>query len=693
MTAFAAAAETQPPLLDAGAVVTQDLCGQQKVATIGQPVPIIFARRISSRGGVMVSPPATDARFSNDASNTLTASYHLILGDGPMGSLQVRDVYQCACRVGSFTQTYDQRAGDWSPGNFLEVRAGYTLQDVPDYCGSMGTCTGLTTVSFTNTYPNGSTAWNRQVQTFVRSGRTVTRLADSTSGPSSNFADVFKLAMEISAKLPSDMIDTTRLQTAALFLDANQLYCDIEIKDSNNLPDFIAAHAPYFLLRETRVNGKRGLRPLLPIDGAYAIRTDAIPWEFEFNEDYVLPGSINLDFTPLEQRKPVLMVGLWRQQPDDSFGIARSAEVGYPNDRTSGNVEQHDMSAFCTHELHAVRAMAYRRSRRRYSTHTASWTCRPEVYNRVLEEGDIVRLTFDRVASDGSTTTHDFLYQLDQIIKAPTGEIEFQATHFPIDGTGRSVIALDVMSAQAQGHVYSTIRTGLDCDDDSGGDRATDTSVPASVGQAVGPGAAPAPPGDPPTLPPNPGLPGEPDKPPLPPGGYNPPSTPPAPSPTPPDQPPPPECYMDCRMRTLEGGTSLPCEPGETNVGFAIINNVEYTFCQSCTPPTGDCEQCTQAQLDAGAQTVTYTIYQPQLFVPYSPELGWMNTGLSFEAINLGPKTGTPYTLPTSSGTSQFYYTDICGVYRYRHVGFGVQYTRLLLIGTYTTCVTSATCP
>ena len=65
------------------------------------------------------------------------------------------------------------------------------------------------------------------MQTFVRSGRTVTRLADSTSGPSSNFADLFKLAMEISANLPSDMIDTPRLQTAALFLDANQLYCDM----------------------------------------------------------------------------------------------------------------------------------------------------------------------------------------------------------------------------------------------------------------------------------------------------------------------------------------------------------------------------------------------------------------------------------------------------------------------------------
>lgn len=569
--------ETTPPLEAKGAAASNPLCNQQQAAAIGQPVPIVFARRVSSRGGVMLSPLATDARFTNDASNNLTVSYHLILGDGPMGSLQVRDVFQCTCRVGSFTQTYNRRAGNWTPGNFLEVRSGYTLQDVPDYCGSKGTAEGLSTLSFTNTFPDGSSEWNRQVHAFCRSGRTVTRLADSTSGPSSNFADLFKLAMETSAKLPADMISVPRLQLAALFLDANQLYCDIEIKDSSNLSDFVAQHAPYFLLRETRVNGKRGLRPLLPIDGSYSIKTDPIGWEFEFNEDYLIPGSVQVNYTPLEERKPVLMLALWRQQPDDSFGVVRSAEVGYASDYSSGNIEQHDMSPFCTHELHAVRAMAYRRSRRKWCTHTAAWACRPEVYNRILEEGDIVRMTYTRTASDGSVTTHDYLYQLDQITKAPTGEIEFVGTHFPIDDMGRSMIALDVMAAQAQGHIYTAIRTGLECDDDSAGDRATDTSVPAEVGQAVAPGDPPAPPPTPPALPPSPRPPGDPVPPPEPPpGGY----------------PPPDPCGATCV--TVERCNPPACLEGEDNIGATVTVYDDGTeelcqLCMTCTPTNPDC--------------------------------------------------------------------------------------------------------
>jgi hypothetical protein len=547
----AAAAEVQPPNTAGPAQGSLgELCGRQQAAVIGQAAPIVFARRVGDRGGVFITPPATDARYENDASNELTAKYHLILGDGPMGSVQVRDVFQCTCRVGSFTQTYNRRAGDWDPGNFLVEREGYTLQNVPDYCGSKGTCEGLSTMSYENTYPDGSGDWALEVQAFIRSGRTVTRLADSVSGPSSNFADLFKLAMEVSAKLPADMIDTTRLQTAALFLDANELYCDINIKDAGNLDDFISANAPYFLLRETRVNGKRGLRPLLPIDGAYAIKTDPIPWEFEFNEEFILPGSLQVDFTPLEQRKPKLMLAMWRQQPDDTFGVIRTAEVGYAVDRSSGNVEQHDMSTFCTHELHAVRAMAYRRARQKWSTHTIAWACRPEVYNRIMEEGDIVRVTFQRNASDGSTTTHDHLYELDQIEKTSTGEVVFQATHFPVDAEGRSLVALTVAQAEAQGHNYAdNIRTGIDCDENS----STDTSVPAEVFQVDRAGNPPAPPPAPPPLPPVPFPPGDPEPPPEPPpGGYPPPPVPPAPIPTPPDDPVDP-CEPVCTYQVYCG--------------------------------------------------------------------------------------------------------------------------------------------
>jgi hypothetical protein len=567
--ALQASVETQPPTSKEPAKgALGELCGRQQAAVIGQAVPIVFARRVGDRGGVFITPPATDARYENDASNSLTAKYHLILGDGPMGSVQVRDVFQCTCRIGSFTQTYNQRAGNWDPGNFLVERVGYTLQNVPDYCGSKGSCEGLSTMSYENTYPDGSGDWALEVQIFIREGRTVTRLADSVSGPSSNFADLFKLAMEVGAKLPADMIDTARLQTAALFLDANELYCDVNLEEVQSIDDFIASNAPYFLVRETRVNGKRGLRPLLPIDDAYAIKTDPIPWEFEFTEEFIIPGSLQVEYTPLEQRKPKLMLGMWRQQPDDTFGVTRTAEVGYAVDRSSSNVEQHDLSMFCTHELHAVRAMAYRRARQKWSTHTIVWTCRPEVYNRILEEGDIVRVTFQRNASDGSTTTHDYLYELDKIEKTSTGEIAFQATHFPIDAEGRSLVALTVAQAETQGVGYEdNIRTGIDCDENS----STDTSVPTGVGQIISTGD----PAEQPPLPPSPPAPesdpSDPPPPEPPPGGCAPPPVPPTPIPTPPDDPEDP-CEPECTHQTI-------CD----DPGSATTWGVRFSYINSCT--------------------------------------------------------------------------------------------------------------
>lgn len=598
-----------------------DLCGEQRAAGIGQPIPIVFARRVGDRGGVMIAPAATDARFE-DAGGVylrMDVSYHMILGDGPMGSVQVRDVYQCGCRVGEFTQTYNRRAGDWRPGNVLADSALLALFSYgkppypPIYCGSVGTCKGISTFSWTREFVAQDKDWRRQVIIFIREGRTVTRLADDVEGPSSNFADLYKVALEGLTKMPADMIDTARLQTAALFLDAQEFYCDINIAESQSLGDFAGKNAPYFLLRETKVDGKRGLRPLLPIDDSYAIRTDAIPWEFEFNEDFITPGSIEITHAPLEERKPKLMVALWRQQDDQSFGVIRSAEVGYQIDRDSGVVEQHDMSAFCTHELHAVRAMAYKKAFRKWSTHTISWSCRPEVYNRILEEGDIVRVTFQRDASDGSSTTHDYLYTIEQISKSVTGEILFVGSHFPIDAEGRSLIALTVMGAETQGEAYEVIQTGQVCDDGpyggGGTPRVDDPGVPAEVSQEIETGEPPGPPslppvevdeGDPPILPPasdeqpppapQPVLPPAPPPEP-PPGGYPPVDPPPAPIPTPPDDPDDP-CEPECTYPTFysEIGEPTPtCPAGTTQVGIVTAHypdgDASMVICEDCRVP------------------------------------------------------------------------------------------------------------
>jgi hypothetical protein len=499
-------------LEDAGAQGESQLDTRQRAAVIGEPVPIVFCRRVGDYGGVLISPAATEARFSNDASNAVTASYHLVLSEGRIGSIQVRDVFQRSCRVGSHSQTYDRRAGTWDPGNYVTAQAGYTMPECPYYCGSVGLYSGLSTMSFTVTVPNGVDQWNRQVHAFIRDGMEVPRLIEGTVGSSNNFADLYQWALVNCSRLPAAMIDTTSLTAAATFLSANGLTCDINIGDSSNLEDFAANLAPYFLLTQTRIAGRRGLRPLLPVNANGTINNGPIVWEFLFNEDYILPGSFELTYIPLADRKPFAVQAVWRQQLTDDFGIIRTSEVRYEFEAADGPYEQHDLSQFCTRENHAVKVAAYIRARRKWVTHTARWVSRAQAFNTLLVPGDICRVRLERNVAGMPPGAHDFLYQVDRITQTPEGDVQIEATHLPIDEQGRSLVALDVAGTTGAGILLTSNRSGVGCDVNSSGD----TSVPAEtfrVGSAIGGGrvllahdGVPTPPG---TLPPGGALPND----------------------------------------------------------------------------------------------------------------------------------------------------------------------------------------
>ena len=467
------------PLTVSAAEGASQLEASQRAAILGDPVPIVFCRRDEANncGGVMIAPPATEARFENDSANTLTTSYHLVLSEGQVGAVQIRDVLQGPCRVGTFTQTYDRRAGNWTPGNYVQARAGYNPPDCSQYCGSGGLYSGMSTLSFTAITPNGVDSWRRQVNIFMRNGLQLTRLVDAVYGSSNNLADLVKWAYLNCYQMPAALIDNARFTAAANFLAVNGFNCDIRIDQSENLGDYLLKLCPYFLLTESKVNGLHGLRPLLPVNTNQTIKTTAIASEFTFTEAHVLPGSFRYSFIPLADRRPFIAQGIWRQQPTDDFGIVRTSEVSYPGEALNGPYETHDLSAFCTRENHCVKVLAYIRSRRRWVTHTAVWTVRAQAYNTTLVQGSICRLTLQRVVSGSGPGVHDYLYQVDKITKTFEGDVTIEATHFPIDAQGRSLVALDVVNTTGNGVLLSSNKTGFSCDVNS----SADTGVPAEV--------------------------------------------------------------------------------------------------------------------------------------------------------------------------------------------------------------------
>jgi hypothetical protein len=439
----------------------------QVAARIGDPVPVVFCRRVSNAGGLLISPKATEARFSNDSSNDVTAHYHLLLSEGQLDGIQVRDVFQQSCRVGTFTQAYDRRAGNWGPGNFITSQTGFEDQvpDAPIFCGSgTGSYAGVTTGSFTVTIPHPFTQWDRQVHAFIRGGMHVERFLEAGVGPSNNIADLVLWLLQRSSRVPNGLIDYDALEVAARFTNANGLWCNIEVKEPENLADWLSSRLGYFLLRESRRGGKKGLRPLLPFNEDGTINVGAVQPVYTFNEDNILPGSFEINYASRVERQPFCVQVIWRQQPDNALGLARTAEVRYFGSALEGPFEQHDLTEFCTTEDHAFKVGAYILARRRHIDHRLAFSVRSDAFNSTLAPGDIVRVRLRRIASVGDPQVHDYLYEVDRIGRGVTGEITLELTHYPVDAQGRSIVAYDVSFAQGNGLLLPTGRAPVNCD-------------------------------------------------------------------------------------------------------------------------------------------------------------------------------------------------------------------------------------
>jgi hypothetical protein len=467
------AGQVGTPSMEAAAAGNSRLDTDQRSIVIGEPVPIAFCRRRNGFGGILVSPGASECRFENDTDNDVTAYYLLVISEGQLPGIQKRDIFQGLCRVGAITQTYNRRAGTWTPANVIVARAGFTKPEASYYCGSKGAYAGMTTASFIVTVPNGFDVWKKQVHFYLRGGMQVTRLTDGQFGPSDNFCDLAKWMLLNSGRFPSSLIDNEQLEATADFLEDNDFTCNCWLTESTNYLDFLAEWAPLFLLCESNRAGKRGLRPILPTTGT-AINTGTITPVFTFTEDNITTGSVEIQYTSLAERRPFVVQVIWRQQLEDDFGIIRTAEVRFSGTATDGPYESHDLSEFCTRENHAVKVGAHILARRIYTTHTIRFTARPQSNNLLVTQGDIIRVRLTRQTSGGGTSFHDYLYQVQRITKTLSGELSYECVHFPVDAQGRSLIALAVAGTTGSGISLSSNRSGLGCDLNSG----TDETLP-----------------------------------------------------------------------------------------------------------------------------------------------------------------------------------------------------------------------
>lgn len=516
-----------------------DITGPQAILKTGESIPIVFCRRraINSvqTGGAMIAPKMTEGSFSNDietekiissgvwvnalTSQFITVKLLLVVSDGQIGTIQIRDIFYGNCRRGTYNQAFNARAGNWAPGNTINdfidyivapdangfyplpsnptpgewYKVGNTIygqviinaaglnaafatayieHKMPTFCGTSGSYSGLTTLSFEVDLPE-STDWSKQINAFIRDGLQVTRLADSTSGSSDNFVDLAKYLMLQSGRLPSDLIDDSSLTIAANFTDVNKFLFNGVLAKSVNLSDWLQKTSYNFLLRLTNTNGKFGLKPRLPYNTDYTIKTTTITPEFTFTEDHVLSDGFEIDFISLEDREPVCIVAQWRQQPEADFGLVRTVDVRYQGEAASGPFVSMDLSGYCVTENHAIKVATYKIATRKHITHHLRLKVRERSYNVALEVGDIVRVRLQRETSEGEIEYHDKVYEIARIQKTFGSFIKYDLTHFPIDNQGRSIVAKAVNDAVGAGNVINVGRSTHNCDTNSSTSTAT----------------------------------------------------------------------------------------------------------------------------------------------------------------------------------------------------------------------------
>lgn len=511
-----------------------DLEKKQEALKTGEPIPILFGRFRNGSGGVMVQPKATEAYFSNsiientfstDGGSTFFGSpierlelkYLLVLGEGNMSQMQVRDLFYGTCRRGTYNQKYNGRAGTWNPGNNIDNyhtytatpnAQGYYVFDVstlnqgesikypkntyykgqsniiysirhkeygfPVFCGTSGSYSGITTLSFEYDLDDADAEdIGKTINVFVRNGLQVTRLVDSVTAESDNYVDLVKYLFQANNRLADDLIDNTALTTAANFTDTNSFLFNGAVTESQNLLDWIQQTSVNFLLRITNSGGKFGLQPRLPYNTDYTIKTTQVTPEFTFTEEHVVDGGFEIEYISLEDRQPVCFVVQWRQQPEADFGLVRTVEVRYTGEATSGPFIDIDMSNYCTNENHAVKVGAFRLAQRKFITHHLRLTVREQNYNSTLVVGDLVRVRLRRETDQGEVEYHDKLYEINRIEKTFSSTIVYDLTHFPIDSQGRSIIAREVADAVGAGNTIDVGRSTFDCDENSSTDSTT----------------------------------------------------------------------------------------------------------------------------------------------------------------------------------------------------------------------------
>ena len=310
--------------------------------------------------------------------------------------------------------------------------------------GSGGTFSGMTTLAVTGGYVNGTDQSYppQQIRCFVRNGVIVDKVLGGRES-SSSFVDLAYYLLKRTGSVVEQLIDLPSFEIAATFNQQIGLPFNGVLSNSVNLRDYLTSVSQYYLLRFVQAGGKYMLKPLLPLTADGSIETGTITPVATFSSANIVAGSYSKQYTPTDSLRPFCALMSWRSQTSAVFSQSQVTEVRYEGFAVDGPFEQYDMDEFCTDSRHAEAIGTYIISTRRYVTNTVSFQTTSN--SSGLLPTDVIEVVWS-YESQGVTKETTDLYQVDSIFEDQQGVYRIEATHFPTDSTGRSLVALDVQN-------------------------------------------------------------------------------------------------------------------------------------------------------------------------------------------------------------------------------------------------------
>lgn len=297
----------------------------------------------------------------------------------------------------------------------------------------------------------------RQLSIFYQNGTTVDLYSNGLvsgvyqTGASNQFVDLamhlFTLMKRVSGATTASIaapIDVSNLQTLATFCTNTGLFFNGIIEQSINTIDYISKIAPFFLLSFVSSNGRYSLQPILPLSAGNTIKTTALTAAATFTEANIIPGTFQKRYFDADQRRAVNISLVWREADPLIIGIQRTTTVRYSTTDSNAPTVQFDMTDFCTSAAHATVYGKYELARRKFSTHTISFST--PLLTTSLIPTQIIKVQRQRINSRGDNRQEVNWYQITRVKHSSDGLSVIEAVHFPVNGSDIAQISNEVVN-------------------------------------------------------------------------------------------------------------------------------------------------------------------------------------------------------------------------------------------------------